>query len=206
MLSPVWTPPEDNSENQKPTARMPQQKQRRALGSPMVDITNKHAGASPRESPKKPAGTLRHRSSSRTSADVNSIRTVYGRQQELAQTKPTSQRTLHTQLISLPPVEVVDVRDELVQLEVQPQLPAELVDPAPVDRDALDPVVTRKTAQRILKDRAQMHAQAKIEHDEKTPCATQVRDVLDVVLWTCAILAWSHTQLERRPTAPARRG
>ena len=184
LLNPVWTPSEDDSENQKSAPTMPQQ--RRSFGSPMVDITNRPAGASPRPSPKKtPAGVRRRRASPRTVADTDSSGTLQEGQQRLPEVQPPQQVMSSGNNMSN------DIAGccEITTLEVKPiQLSREAEATVPSGTCESDPTVSRSTALRILKDRAQMRAQAKVDVDEKTPCATQIRDVLDVLLWACAIL------------------
>ena len=189
MLRPIWTPLEDSGENQKSKPAMPQEKQRRAFGSPMVDITNRPAGVSPRPSPKqKSAGSLRRRTSSLSGAGVESSGIMQNEQEVIPEIQPLPQIVDSESSISKTVEENITGGREITTIEVQPQLsPANEAIVCSITSES-DPTVSRSTALRILKDRAQMRAQAKVDVDEKTPCATQIRDVLDVLLLACAII------------------
>ena len=168
MLTPVWT------ENQTAKLAKSQQNRRRALGSPIVDITNRPAGLSPRASPKKPAAVLRRRLSSLSSS---------GDSGRTAQPAPPEETACNAQVISESLVE-----DITACIERTPALQTEHEVTARSDTPESDPPVSRSTAQRILNNRAVIRAQAKVAVDQRTPCATQIRDVLDVLLWAGAIL------------------
>ncbi len=90
--------------------------------------------------------------------------------------------------VSEPVVENIAGCCEITVREVQPQPWPKSDAIACLGTGESDPTVSRSTALEIFKDRAQMQAQAKVDVDEKTPCATQIRDVLDVLLWACVIL------------------
>eukprot|EP01043_Picozoa_sp_COSAG02_P037585 COSAG02_NODE_2832_length_7927_cov_14.063202_5_plen_242_part_00 len=190
LLTPVWTPLEDDGENQKSAPTMPQEQQRRSFGSPMVDITNRPAGVSPRPSPqKKPTDVCRRRTLSRTEAGTESSGILQEEHQRLPAIQPPQQIVSSGNSVS--ELALKDPADccEITTLEVKPMQPSREAEAiAPSGTCESDPAVSRSTALRILKDRAQMRAQAKVDIDEKTPCATQIRDVLDVLLWACAIL------------------
>lgn len=186
----------------------PEQKERRqALGSPMVDITNRPASASPRPSPKK-RGFLRRRSS--VSAERNKEDTrkckddthaVNEAQKSIVTVESARTVVCDVHDVAEPIVEDVACSGELAPLDEQQQISLDLAcptwsSPLPVDlvltrcsdTDPADQLVSRTMAQTTLLDRPQMRAQAKAADDERTPCWTQLRDVLDVILWASTIL------------------
>lgn len=174
MLTQLWTEPESDAENAAPKASPARTPRCQVLGSPMVDITNRPVGASPRVSPKKsPAPLLRRRPrSSSASCMAQEQQEAVERQALCLVVEPSIEVTLQMK----PAVEEAGLCERQPSPAVGPKtLVAALSDPSPA--------VSRAAARAVLKDRAHAKQQAA----EPVPCRTQLRDVLDVMLWAFVI-------------------